>query len=128
MIPAFVGLAIGLFRGPRFLRFLIPVLVCAIYFNSIVPNWFVGASFSERRTVDYSVFFAVGLCSSFHSFQPCGTGAGILASGIALASFNWLLMLRYFTHDLPEYGYVSYSELYLGTLSFPFRIAIRLFS
>jgi hypothetical protein len=124
LLPAAVGLVAGLRKGPPILRYSLLVLAAALYFNSSLPAWWLGCSFSERRMVDYAVVFALGL-GYLLSLRPAWIARPALhAAGIALCLFNWVLMVRYFTHDLPEdarIGEVSFSNLLLGTMGFPFR-------
>jgi hypothetical protein len=124
LLPATVGLIAGLRNGPPILRYAFLVLVAAVYFNSSLPAWWLGCSFSERRMVDYAVVFALGL-GYLLSLRPAWVSRyAVHAVGICLCLFNWVLMARYFTHDLPEdvrFGDVSLSNLLFGTLGFPFR-------
>jgi len=120
LLPATVGLIWGAARGPMIMRWSLPVLVAAVYFNSSIYRWWVGASFGERRMVDYAVLFALGL-GYLLSLKPSLLSKGPLCLASFLCGFNWVLMVRYFTHDLPEYGYVSWYDLYIRTLDFPLR-------
>lgn len=125
LLFAALGAVVGWLRGPRFVRYAFLVLAMALYFNMSLPNWWVGCSFSERRTVDYSVLFALGLGALFARFPALSGSRWGHGLGLALCGFNWLLMLRYFTQRLPEYGEVSWYDLYVGTILFPFEIASR---
>ena len=120
------GLVMGFFRGPRFLRYCVPVLAFALYFNSVIPKWWVGASFSERRMVDYSVIFAVGLAHFLSLLPKPAIRKHVQLVGLPLCLFNWVLMLRYFTHDLPEYGAVSAYDLIVKTFLFPVHVVWRI--
>lgn len=115
---ATVGALWGALRGPGFLRYAFGILALGFYFNCIIPQWWVGASFSERRLVDYSVFLAIGIACLLALPAVRKRLHLVHAIGLPLVVFNWLLMLRYFTHDLPEYGDVSGWELLGGTAHF----------
>jgi hypothetical protein len=120
-IPAVVGMLLGAWKGPPILRYALAVLVAAIYFNCSLPMWWAGCSFSERRIVDYSVLFALGL-GYLLSLRPALVSRYALHTvGLCLCFFNWVLMVRYFTHELPEYGDVSFNELFVGTVNFVAR-------
>ena len=75
--------------------------------------------------VDYSVIFGLGIASAV-SICRNGIQKQILHIGaVGLCLFNWLLMVRYFTHGLPEYGYVSAYDLYIGTLWYPIQFVLK---
>jgi hypothetical protein len=125
LLPATVGLVLGMWRGPAILRAAVLVLAVAVYFNSAIWFWWRGCSFGERRLVDFSVIFALGLGYLF-SLRPAWTRRVWLhALGAVLIALNWSLMVRYYTHDLPEYGDVSWSRLYVENLTFPQRFVDR---
>ena len=121
LLPATVGLIWGALKGPMILRWSLAVLVPAVYFNSSIHMWWAGASFGERRMVDYSVFFVLGL-GYLLARRPSLWPRTTLSVVVCLCAFNCVLMVRYFTHDLPEYGCVSWYDLYGRTLDFPLRV------
>jgi hypothetical protein len=120
-IPAVLGAVLGIWKGPPILRYAVLVLLAAIYFNCSVPKWWAGCSFSERRIVDYSVLFALGLGYLLSLRPALASRYALHAVGLCLCLFNWVLMVRYFTHELPEYGDVSFNELFVGTFNFVAR-------
>ena len=115
-----------LITGTKFARLSMFVLLLALYFNATIPKWWAGASFSERRLVDYSVLFAWGLASSIDWLRLRTRVSAIHGVGVCLCAYNWILMLRYFTHDLPEYGAVSAYDLIVRTLQFPVQVVLRI--
>lgn len=117
-IPAALGAIASLRNGPPILRYALLVLIAAVYFNCSLPVWWVGCSFSERRIVDYTVIFALGLGYLLSLRPALSSRYALHAVGICLCLFNWVLMIRYFTHELPEYGEVSFNDLFLGTVTF----------
>lgn len=121
LIFATVGIIIGWIEGRPILRCCLILVLCAIYFNSSIHLWWVGESFGERRMVDYGVIFSCGFGYIMERCSLLRQKSSWLGFG-GLIVFNWLLMFRYFTHDLPEYGYVSWGDLYLNTIMFPFRL------
>ncbi len=118
---ACLGAVLGLLRGPRFLQYGALVLALTIYFNSCLAKWWIGASFGERRMVDFAILFALGLGNLLAVRPRLATHRLIHVVGLLICLFNWLLMLRYFTHDLPEYGDVSWHDLFIRTLTYPVR-------
>ena len=121
LLIATAGLVWGAIRGHAMLRYALPVLIAAIYFNSSIHNWWVGCSFGERRLVDYAILFALGLGYLFNAHPALVRRRSVHLVGLGLCAFNWLLILRYFTGDLPEYGDVSWYDLYVKTLQYPFQ-------
>jgi hypothetical protein len=121
------GLLLGALRGPRLMRWSLAVFCLAAYFNSSIFEWWAGASFGERRMVDYAVVFALGLGYLLHLRPAVISSRSLRVSAVALCAFNWILVVRYFSHDLPEYGYVSWYDLYFKTLSFALHLGTRLF-
>lgn len=100
------------------------ILCLAIYFNSSIYQWWVGSSFGARRMVDYSIIFIIGLGYLIYKIpNNPKLNYWIFSFGLILVIFNWLLMLRYFTNDLPEHGEVSYYNLYCKT----FQILANIF-
>jgi hypothetical protein len=118
---AVTGVVWGTVRGTVGLRWWLPVLGCAMYFNASIHNWWAGCSFGERRMVDYAPLLALGLGAVLQAWPALLRSRTFVALAIIAVGFNWLLMLRYFTHDLPEYDFVPTSDLYLRTLAFPLR-------
>jgi hypothetical protein len=118
---AAAGLVLGLFRGPRIVQCAAVVYLVALYFNSSIPRWYVGCNFGAPRIVNHSVALALGLGYLISLRPAVAFSRPVLALGLALICFNWILMVRYFTHGLPEYGYVSWHNLYVETLEFPVR-------
>jgi hypothetical protein len=121
-LVAAIGLIIGAFRRNLLMASSLAVLAGAAYFTSCTPNWWVGCAFGTRRMVDYSVVFALGLAYAFHRWPSGASRRWFWALLMAAIAFNWMLMVRYFTHRLPEYGHVSWYDLYVGTLLFPLRM------
>ena len=117
-----VGLVLGAIRGPLPVRLAALVCAIAIYFNSAIPNWWVGCSFGDRRIVDYSALFALGLGQLLAVRRSLATSPVTHALGLVLCAFTWILMIRYFTHRLPEYGDVSFHDLIVETIRFPVRL------
>jgi hypothetical protein len=128
LLPAVVGLLLAWWREPAIVRYASLVLALAIYFNSSVPSWWVGCSFSERRMVDYGVIFALGLGYLLSLRRTLATNYRMCALALFLIVFNVVLMSRYFMHDLPEYGDVSGKQLYVDTFEFPLRVVLRIFT
>jgi len=126
LFVAALGLLEGIRRKEPFLVASLLVLAVAIYFTSSTPQWWTGCSFGERRMVDYSVVFALGLGYLFHSRPQLLRSRWCLGLLLLLIVFNWGLMARYFAHDLPEYGYVSWWDLYVGTMTYPWRMTMRI--
>ena len=128
LLPAAAGLLVGLWKGPAPVRYGTLVLALAVYFDSCLPQWWIGCSFSERRLVDYSVVFALGL-GCLLSLRPAWASSyAVYGAALGLIAFNWVLMFRYFTHDLPEYGDITWGQLVAETLDFPLRLARRFLS
>lgn len=125
LFAATVGLVCGAFRGPAIMRWSLAMLLVAVYFNSSIYRWWAGASFGERRMVDYAVLFALGLGYLLSLRPALLSRLPVYIGALGLCTFNSVLMVRYFMHDLPEYGYVSWYDLYVTTLSFPLRIFSR---
>lgn len=117
-IPALIGAIAGVWKGPPIMRYALLVLFAAVYFNCSLPVWWVGCSFSERRIVDYTVLFALGLGYLLSLRPALSSRYAFHAVAVCLCLFNWTLMVRYFTHELPEYGEVSFNDLFLGTVAF----------
>src|SRR5262249_43362185 len=113
---ATVGLLLGLARGPSGMRYGALVLLLAVYFNSSIPLWWAGCNFGAPRIVNDAVIFALGLGYLLSLRPRLASHYAVHALGIALCALNWLLIVRYFSHDLPEHGYVSWHNLYVETL------------
>lgn len=118
LLFSFVGLILGFFKRDLFFKVSALVLIFAFYFNSVIYGWWIGCSFGERRMVDYMVIFSMGLCYLFSNFCFLKNKKSLLFLSF-LVLFNWFLMLRYFTHDLPEYGSVPVADFYVNTLLYP---------
>jgi hypothetical protein len=118
LLPAVLGLIAGVWKGPSILRYALLVLIAAVYFNCSIPKWWTGCSFSERRIVDYTVLFALGLGYLLSLRPALSSRYALHFVGVCLCLFNWTLMTRYFTHELPEYGDVSFNDLFVGTVTF----------
>jgi hypothetical protein len=126
MLVACAGLLLGAIRKQTTLIYGLLVVGVAAYFISSMPRWSAGCEFGMRRLVDYSVIFALGLGYLFRQWPSLYTHAGFRALFVVLVLFNWTLMIRYFSHDLPEWGYVSWYDLYGRTLLYPLRLAAKL--
>jgi hypothetical protein len=120
------GLIVGLWRGPAILRFGVPALLFILYFNCSIPRWWIGSSFGDRRAVDFTVFFALGLAQILALRWSSVWKRPAMVTAVCLCVFNWLLMIRYFGRDLPEQGAVSWSDFYLDTLLFPLQAVGKL--
>jgi hypothetical protein len=127
LLAATGGLVWGAIRGPSIMRWSLAIFCLAAYFNSSIFEWWAGASFGERRMVDYAVVFALGFGYLLHRWPAAISNVSFRISAVGLCVFNWVLIVRYFTHDLPEYGFVSWYDLYLKTLSFGFHVGTKLF-
>jgi hypothetical protein len=123
LLPATVGLFLAVRRGPAVMTVAVLVLLWGVYFNACIRNWWSEFSFGQRRMVDFSVAFVLGLGYLFGRYPRLLDSAAVHAAGLFLCAFNWLLMVRYFAHGLPESGYVSWYDLTVGTLAYPFRVA-----
>lgn len=121
-LVAVIGLVLGACRRNLLVTSALAGLAAAAYFTSCTPSWWVGCAFGTRRMVDYSVVFALGLAYVFHRWPSGASRTGLRHFLVVPIAFNWLLMVRYFTHHLPEYGHVSWYDLYVGTLLFPLRM------
>ncbi|MCZ6799640.1 MAG: hypothetical protein O7F12_04050 [Nitrospirae bacterium] len=125
---ATIGLLWGGVKSYPLIRYALLLLFVSVYFNSVIHHWWMGSSFGERRMVDYGVIFALGLGYLFHRRESLLRQPWFHFIGLSLCAFNWILILRYFTHDLPEYGAVSWSNLYVETVIYPLNILLRIFS
>jgi len=123
---AAVGLLWGGMKSYPIIRYALLLFVVALYFNSVIHNWWAGSSFGERRMVDFGVVFALGLGYLFHRRETFLRQPWFHLIGLSFCAFNWILILRYFTHDLPEYGEVSWSSLYVDTVTYPLTILSRI--
>lgn len=117
-----IGLFLAVRRGSTPVRLGAVVCAAAIYFNCVIPNWWVGCSFGDRRIVDYSVLFSLGLGQLLALRRSLATAVMTHIVGLALCAFNWILIIRYFSHLLPEYGNLSYNQIITETIVFPFRL------
>ena len=126
LAAATAGLLWGAVRGVPVMRWSLVIFCLAAYFNSSIYEWWAGASFGERRMVDYAVVFALGLGYLFQRRPAIVSNVSFRIAALALCAFNWILIFRYFMKDLPEYGFVSWHDLYAKTLTFPFHILTKL--
>jgi hypothetical protein len=126
LLVACAGLVLGVVKRQARLICGLLIVLMAAYFISSAPRWWAGCDFGMRRMVDYSVIFALGLGYLFHQYPSLYTRTVFRTMLVLLVAFNWILMVRYFTHDLPEWGYVSWYNLYARTLSYPFRMVAKL--
>jgi len=122
---ASMGLLWGGLKSYPIIGYSLLLFVVALYFNSVIHNWWAGSSFGERRMVDYGVIFALGLGYLLHMRESLLRQPLFHFIGLSFCVFNWILILRYFTHDLPEYGMVSWSNLYVDTVTFPLNVLSR---
>jgi hypothetical protein len=127
LLVAAAGCVLGFLRGPPVLRWSVPVLAAAIYYTSSLNIWWVGCSFGARRMVDYSVIFALGLGYLMHRYPAWASSRLTKGVAVGLGLYNWVLMVRYFAHDLPEYGALSWYDLVVRTFDYPWRTAVRFF-
>jgi hypothetical protein len=122
ILIAVVGLLLGLRYGPPALKFMLPVLVLSVYFNSAMPNWWSDSSFGQRRMVDFTVLFALGLGYLFHCCPWLMSRWGPRVVGMVLIAFNWVLIVRYFSRQMAEMGEITWHDLIVGTAAFPFVV------
>ena len=124
---ASIGIIWLFFLDNYFLKVSSLIFLLAIYFNSSIYRWWAGCSFGERRMVDYSVIFALGLGFILFNLRNFLKKKMSWILVTLLILYNWILMIRYFTHDLPEYGNVSFCNLYIKTIVFPLTFLKRFF-
>lgn len=124
---ASIGIIWFFFWDNYFLKVSSLIFLLAIYFNSSIYRWWAGCSFGERRMVDYSVIFALGLGLLLFKWRNFIKKNMFWVLGTLLILYNWILMVRYFTHDLPEYGQISFYDLYIKTIVFPLTFVNKFF-
>jgi hypothetical protein len=101
-------------------------LLCELYVNSVVKDWWCNGAFGMRRMVDYTPLFALGMASLLQRL-PRGplVRSGCAAMCALLVLGNWVLLARYYSHDLPAMGEVGIRRLWGETLVYPFRLLQR---
>lgn len=86
--------------------FLLLVLVIISMLVAGSRDWMLGTAFGQRRMVDWTPFFALGLAVLLDRLRRFTGTRGLPAASAALAGVNALLVILYLAGNLPQYGRV----------------------
>jgi len=88
-----------------------------LYLNSIVSDWWAGASFGQRRFIDFLPFLLIGLVI-LKKYKKSITNFVIWC----LLLFNILFVLQYQTGRIPPADPITYKQYLIDKLTVPYEV------
>ena len=104
---ALFGLLILSFRKVTLARWGLLLLLLSLLINSSLSDLHGGYSFSARRFIEDSLFFAIGLAGFLEWFR---TNLSRLIFILAFSLWNLLLVLQYAAYKIPGWGYLVFPD------------------
>lgn len=88
-----------------------------LYLNSIVSDWWAGASFGQRRFIDFLPFLLIGIVI-LNKYKKSITNFIIWC----LLLFNILFVLQYQTGRIPPADPITYKQYLIDKLTVPYEV------
>lgn len=105
---AFLGLYFLYKKEKTLTKYLIVGLLLQLYINGAAEDWWGGFSFGQRRLVDCSIIFVLGLSGIYSFFEAKGQQLIYKIISIAFIIWNILFLVQYRTHLISGSDYVGF--------------------
>lgn len=103
--------------------YLIICFLLQLYVNSIAEDWWGGFAFGQRRFIDLSLVFVLGLSAMFDFLRQ--KISGIFYKGVAIffIVWNFLFLIQYRAHLIDGGEYINFQEMILNQFTLaPFNV------